>query len=47
MSEFKYLKTKNCACCSKRLDKISKPNLRCVNTDELMKDLNEAKNTIL
>jgi hypothetical protein len=45
--EFQYLSTKTCACCNTRLDTVKKPNLRHVNTEELMKDLNDARNTIL
>ena len=47
MSEFRYLRSKYCACGSKRCDKATKSNLRSENNIEIINILNTVRNTIL
>jgi hypothetical protein len=47
MSEYHHLRSKYCACCSKRCDKATKTNLRCEKNIDVIKILNTYKNTIL
>jgi hypothetical protein len=43
MSELTYLRHKNCGCCGKRLDKLSKSNLRRVNDNATLEKLKYVK----
>jgi hypothetical protein len=51
MSEFQYLSTKSCACCSVRLDTVMKRDVKRdvkrIYQDDLIQSLNSAKNKIL
>jgi hypothetical protein len=46
-SKLKYLSTKNCACCSVRLDRTYKRGLTTLRDDEIINALNSVKNKIL
>jgi hypothetical protein len=47
MSQLKYLSTKTCAVCTKRLDCTYKRDVRTVKNDDIIQSLNSVKNRIL
>src|SRR5689334_6340757 len=47
MESLKYLRTRNCACCLKRLDQVPKRDVRRVKECDLVNNLNTVKPIIL